>query len=171
MRPRLSARSLASLVTVCLLILAGSDSPLRAQRLASPNDVTGAWHYRSFLNEPKQVPDLNKILFGEGDLILEESPTGTISGTGDFGDGDTMSFRGSVNHGNWITVRIQGVGTGPNNKDWLYDYVGVVIPPWPNGTNQVQALVGSVVRSAPHSNGSGGVVPAGRVASFFALRR
>src|ERR1700675_1627248 len=142
--------------------------------LAQPipsNDVAGAWHYRSFLNESKQVPDLNTILFGEGDLVLDESPTGILNGTGDFGGGDTVKLQGLVTHGNWITVRFQGIGTGASNKDWLYDYVGVLVPQWPNGNNQVQAICGSVVRSAPHSKGSGGMVSSGRVASFIAVKK
>ena len=126
--------------------------------MPAPNDVAGSWHYRSFLNESKAVPDLNTILFGEGDLTLAESATSELSGTGDFGGGLTMSYRGSATHSGWVTVRFQGVGTGASNKDWLYDYVGVLVPQWPNGTGQVQAIVGSVVRSAPHSNGSGGTL-------------
>ena len=164
-------------LVVALLVIAGASewasirSRSGAQSLPPPNDVAGAWHYRSFLNESKQVPDLNKLLFGEGDFVLDESAIGTISGTGDFGDGDTVRYQGSVMHGNWITVRFQGVGTGPKNKDWLYDYVGVIVPQWPNGVNQVQAIVGSVVRSASHSNSSGGTAPAGRVASFIAVKK
>jgi hypothetical protein len=94
-----------------------------------------------------------------------------LSGTGDFGGGDTMRYQGSVTHGSWITVRFQSVGPGAKNKDWLYDYVGVVVPRWPNGVSQVQVIVGSVLRSAPHSSGSERAVPAGRVASFIAVKK
>jgi hypothetical protein len=138
---------------------------------AAPNDVVGSWHYRSFLNENKQVSDLNTILFGEGDLTFEEAPPGVLTGTGDFGGGLTMKYQGSVVHAGGITVRFQGVGAGASNKDWLYDYVGVLVPQWPNGVGQVPAIVGSVVRSAPHSNGSGGTAAPGRVASFIAVKR
>src|SRR4051812_35106009 len=151
-----------SLVTrVCVGAILLTCASYTAAQSPAPNDVTGSWHYRSFVNEPSQVPDINKILFGEGDLTFQESATGILQGTGDFGDGDTMSYQGTVARGSWITIRIQGVGTGAKNKDWLYDYVGIIVPSWPNGTNQRQALVGSVVRSAPHSNGAGGTVPAG----------
>ena len=142
-----------------------------AASLPSPNDATGEWHYRSFINEPKAVPDINTILFGEGDFALVEAPNGVLKGTGDFGGGDTMAFYGSFSHGYRVTVRFQGVGTGAGITDWLYDYVGVVVPRWHNGVQQVQAIVGSVVRSAPHANGSGGTAPAGRVASFIAVRK
>ncbi len=161
--------ALAVIGSVCVPI--GIYSDLSAQQLRPPNDVAGTWHYRSFINESNTVSDLNAILFGEGDLVLDESPTGTLSGAGDFGGGDVMRYQGSVNHSSWITVRFQGVGTGTKNKDWLYDYVGVVVPQWPNGVNQVQTIVGSVVRSAPHSNDSGGTSAAGRVASFIAVKK
>lgn len=168
-RRKAAVRALGVIATVC--VVTGGHTRPTAQQLPPPNDVTGSWHYRSFLNEGKAVSDLNTILFGEGDLVLDESANGTLSGTGDFGGGDTMRYQGAVAHGNWITVRFQGVGTGPRNKDWLYDYVGVVVPQWPNGVNQVQTIVGSVVRSAPHANGSGGTAVAGRVASFVAVKK
>jgi hypothetical protein len=171
MRRVFRASMLALAIIASVLVAPSLQLRSSAQQLTPPNDVTGAWHYRSFLNESKQVSDLNTILFGEGDLMLDESTPGTLSGTGDFGGGDTMRYQGSVTHGDWITVRFQGVGTGPKNKDWLYDYVGVIVPQWPNGVGQVQAIVGSVVRSAPHSNGSGGTSPAGRVASFIAVKK
>jgi hypothetical protein len=169
---RVCRASMLSLVVIgSILVAASLQSHSSAQQLTPPNDVTGAWHYRSFLNESKQVSDVNTILFGEGDLVLDESNSGTLSGTADFGDGDTMRYQGSVTHGDWITVRFQGLGTGPKNKDWQYDYVGVIVPQWPNGVSQVQTIVGSVVRSAPHSNGAGGTAPAGRVASFIAVKK
>jgi hypothetical protein len=98
-------------------------------------------------------------------------PIGQIVGSGDFGGGDTVKFQGAVTHGTLTTVRYQGVGTGSGNADWLYDYFGVLMPPWHNGVGEVPAIVGSVVRSAPHSNGSGGVAPAGKVGSFVAVKK
>lgn len=136
----------------------------------APADLGGAWRYRSFFDEPKHVKDVNSLLFGEADLVLEQSPSGVLTGSGDFGGGNTMKFQGLVTHDSLLTVRFQGIGTGTNNKDWFYDYVGVLVPHWSNGLNQVPVLVGSVVRSAPHSNGAGGTLPAGRVASFIAIK-
>ncbi len=153
------------------IAMVASMSGRTAQQWVSPNDVTGDWHYRSFLNDPTAITDLNKILFGEGDFALQESPIGVLSGTGDFGGGDTVKFEGSVTHGSLTTIRLQGTGTGARNKDWLYDYLGIVVPEWSNGVGQVKAIVGSVVRSAPHGNGSGGIAPAGRVASFIAVKK
>jgi hypothetical protein len=133
-------------------------------------DITGSWHYRSFNNLSKPVPDLDSLVFGEGDFELDESPIGLLKGSGDFGGGLTVSLSGSVTHGSLLVVRFQATGTGLNNKDWLYDYIGILVPPWSNGVNQVPALVGSVVRSAPHSSGTG-IAPAGRTGSFVAVRK
>jgi hypothetical protein len=138
---------------------------------AVPNEVVGTWHYRSFVNNPQKVSDVNTILFGEGDFELCESPLGQLSGTGDFGGGDTVKFQGIVSHGSLTTIRFRGIGTGSTNSDWLYDYLGVVMSSWPNGVAQIPSIVGTVVRSAPHANGSGGISPAGTVASFIALKR
>jgi hypothetical protein len=40
---------------------------------------------------------------------------------------------------------------------------------WPNSVNQVDAMVGSIVRSKPHASGSG-IAPAGVTATFILLR-
>jgi hypothetical protein len=143
----------------------------QSAKLSPPNDIVGGWHYRSFLNNPQKVSDLNTLLFGEGDFTFDESPAGQLVGTGDFGGGDTVKFQGSVTHGSLITIRFQGAGTGSGNSDWLYDYLGVFVPAWPNGAGQVPAIVGSVVRSAPHSSGSGGIAQAGKVGSFIAVKK
>jgi hypothetical protein len=143
----------------------------QSSKLAPPNDIVGGWHYRSFLNNPQKLNDINGLLFGEGDFILGETATGQLVGTGDFGGGDAVKFQGSVTHGTLLAVRFQGIGTGSGNSDWVYDYLGVLVPSWPNGVGQVPAIVGSVVRSAPHSNGSGGVAQAGKVGSFIAVKK
>jgi hypothetical protein len=151
-----------------------SRTSAKAPQITQPNDIVGSWHYRSFINNPQHVDDLNSLLFGEGELTLDESPLGILAGAGDFADGNTVKFSGSVVHGTLISLRFQGAGTGAPNKDWLYDYFGVLVPMWPNGVvqlGQVPCIVGSVVRSAPHSNGSGGTAPAGRVASFVAVKK
>jgi hypothetical protein len=44
-----------------------------------------------------------------------------------------------------------------------------VVPAWPNGIDQRPAMVGSIVRTVPHPGGSGGVNPAGVVASWIAV--
>lgn len=45
------------------------------------------------------------------------------------------------------------------------------MPHWPNGVGQRQAIVGTVIRTLPHSGGQPSkAVPAGVVASFYAVR-
>lgn len=51
----------------------------------------------------------------------------------------------------------------------LYDYLGFVVPAWPNGINQVPAITGAIVRTVPHASGTGGVAPAGVVCSWIAV--
>ena len=52
-------------------------------------------------------------------------------------------------------------------EEWVYDYLGYLVPAWSDGVNQVETIVGSVIRTVPHS---GGQAPAGFTATFFAVR-
>ena len=64
-------------------------------------------------------------------------------------------------------MRFQGRGATPGVEDLVYDYVGYLAPVWPNGVDQRPAIVGSIVRTEPHS---GGAEP-GFVASWIAVKR
>jgi hypothetical protein len=70
-----------------------------------------------------------------------------------------------------MQVRFQGKGVVVG-EEWVYDYIGWLVPAWPNSdaTLQRSAIAGSVVRTVPHSSGTGGVAPAGVVASFYAVQ-
>jgi hypothetical protein len=64
---------------------------------------------------------------------------------------------------------VEIVGTGRPNTgtaNWEYDYHGQLAYQWPNGVDQVPAIVGNVIRAKPH-NGN----PAGVVASFIAVKQ
>jgi hypothetical protein len=64
-------------------------------------------------------------------------------------------------------VEIVGAGrNGTGTAGWEYDYRGQLAYQWPNGVNQVPALVGTVIRAKPH-----GASPAGYVASFIAVKQ
>ena len=65
-----------------------------------------------------------------------------------------------------MSVRFQGKGT-VDDEEWIYDYIGWLVPTWPNSTASQQrpAIVGSVTRTIQH-----GTAPAGVVASFYAVR-
>ena len=55
-------------------------------------------------------------------------------------------------------------------EEWIYDYLGFVVPAWPNGQDQVPAIVGTIVRTIPHSGSAPGTVaPAGVTASWIAV--
>jgi hypothetical protein len=69
-----------------------------------------------------------------------------------------------------MSVRFQGKGV-VSGEEWIYDYEGWLVPAWPNGVQQVPAMVGSIVRTIPHSGSQPGTVnPAGVVASWYAVK-
>src|SRR5436190_1784956 len=134
--------------------------------MAFTNPLIGKWTYRSFLNDPNQKTEPNDLLFGEGTIELTDAPMQQIAGTIG-GDGWQLKLNGSMTYGNPFRARFEGKGT-VNGEEWIYDYVGYLINIWPNGVGQVPAIVGSVIRTIPHS---GGKAKAGFVASFYAVRQ
>ena len=136
---------------------------------------TGSWAYRSFRNNPtfrfadcQQCEDLSAIVFGEGALEIDDFAPGDFSGRLVFGPGSELSLVGASSLGNPFTVRFQGRGVTPATADFVYDYVGYLVPVWPNGVDQRPAIVGSIVRTEPHSNGQ---AEAGFVGSWIAVKR
>jgi hypothetical protein len=127
---------------------------------------TGSWTYRSFINDPTPNVDFNSIRFGEGELVIDAFDLGSFSGRLVFGPATELRLTGSSSFGNPFAVRFQGVGSSPDIAEWVYDYVGYLIPNWPNGIDQRPAIVGSIVRTAPHDGN-----PAGVVASWIAVKR
>ena len=133
------------------------------------NPFAGAWTYRSFHNEPAHKDDVNELLFGEGELVIDEALPGAFAGRLSFGSDYQLRLQGASSYGAPFTARFQGVGVpGSHAEGWIYDYIGYLVPVWPNGVDQRAAIVGSVVRTAPHSGGS---AAAGVVASFIAVAR
>lgn len=133
------------------------------------NPFIGSWTYRSLLNDPDLATDFDKLEFGRGTLVITAaSPTelgGTIGGPG-----WSLDLHGSFGYGSPMQVRFQGRGL-VGGEEWVYDYIGWLVPVWPNSNDQLQrtAIVGSIVRTVPHSSGNGGVAPAGVVASWYAV--
>ena len=145
--------------------------------MSSDNPFVGTWTYRSFRNTPDPLgdledpPNLQKLkamLFAEADMIIEDAPAGSFAGKLDMGESGVLHFKGASSFGNPFAVRFQGVGTDGPSLGWVYDYVGYLVPRWPNGVDQRPAIVGSVIRTVPHSNGQ---AKAGYVASFIAVKR
>lgn len=126
------------------------------------------WRYRSFHNNPEPSATPEDLLFGQGQMVFTNSDAGHVNGYFDFGGDYKLNFRGFIGYGNPMTLRYQGTGIeGTPTEGWIYDYHGYYVPAWPNGIDQVDAIVGSVIRTAPHS---GGAAKAGLVASFYACQ-
>lgn len=139
--------------------------------------LAGKWTYRSFLNDPTQVtndPDPNNVaqnllalLFAEAVFTFEIPNDTTLKGAIDW-NGGGLDLQGTIREGDGGPI-VQIVGTGRPNTgtaNWEYDYHGQLAYPWPNGVNQIPAIVGNVIRAKPH-NGA----PAGVTASFIAVKQ
>lgn len=137
--------------------------------MALTNPFIGKWSYRSFLNNADLNAQPNDLLFGSGTLEFTDAPMGQVRGTIG-GEGWQLVLEGSITYGNPYNARFEGKGV-VGGEEWIYDYDGYYVRHWPNGVGQVEALVGSVVRTIPHSSGSGGTSPAGVVVSFYAVRQ
>lgn len=137
----------------------------------SPNNsiLVGTWTYRSLLNDPDLSATFNSLEFGRGNIRIDPSPMNEFAGL-IYGPGWQLTLKGSTNYGNPFDVRFQGTGL-VGGEEWIYDYEGYVIRPWPNGIDQRPAMVGTIVRTIPHASGTGGVAPAGVVCSWYAVRQ
>ena len=137
------------------------------------SSLAGKWTYRSFHNRPQPVagnPDSAlRLIFAEATFTFEITSSTALKGTIDWGSGG-LDLQGTIRPaaaGAPLTVEI--IGTGRANTptaDWQYDYHAHLAHQWPNGVNQVSALVGTVIRVKPHGNN-----PAGYVASFVAVKQ
>jgi hypothetical protein len=130
------------------------------------------------LNDPDINTDFDKLEFGRGTIEITAPSSDTVGGTigGSLGPGAgnwLLNLHGSIGYGSPGQVRFQGRGV-VGGAEWVYDYIGWLVPVWPNSNDTLQraAIVGSVVRTVPHSgsDGTGPVHPAGVVASFYAAR-
>jgi hypothetical protein len=132
---------------------------------SSENPFVGSWTYRSLLNNPDINADFNDLEFGRGTIVIEAAAPDLLTGTIG-GEGWSLALHGSRAYGSPMQVRFQGKGT-VGGQEWIYDYIGWLVPVWPNSTAEQQrpAIVGSVTRTIQH-----GTAPAGVVASFYAVR-
>jgi hypothetical protein len=140
--------------------------------VSKENPFVGTWTYRSLLNDPDISIDFNKLQFGIGTLKIDAVSFDTLGGTIG-GPGWSLDLHGSFGYGSPMQVRFQGRGM-IGVEEWIYDYIGWLVPTWPNSNAQLQrpSIVGSIVRTVPHSGdgGKGPVHPAGVVASWYAVR-
>jgi hypothetical protein len=86
------------------------------------------------------------------------------------GSGFVLDLQGAVRAATAdapLTLQIRGFGRdGTPTAGWECDSHASPAYQWPNGVNQVAALVGSVIRAKPHDG-----APAGLVASFIAVKQ
>ena len=139
--------------------------------MANENPFVGSWTYRSLLNDPDVNTDFNKLEFGRGTLTIAAESAATLGGTIG-GPGWSLNLHGSFGFGSPMQVRFQGKGL-ISGEEWIYDYIGWLVPTWPNSNETLEraAIVGSIVRTIPHSGSEPGTVnPAGVVASWYAVR-
>jgi len=152
-------------------------APLLAQTATSGSKsygsvLAGKWTYRSFHNRPALVGDNAQaaldLIFAEAVFTFEVSGT-SLKGAIDW-DGGGLDLKGQVRPASGQAPEsVAIVGTGrpqTSTAGWEYDYRGSLAYRWPNGIDQVPALVGTVIRAKPH-----GSSPAGYVASFIAVKQ
>jgi hypothetical protein len=145
----------------------GSTMITQAPYLPFPT-VLGSWTYRSYINNPDITKDFNDLEFGRGELIIEQLAPEVFSGRLSFNDTYQFRLSGWTDFTLPCAVRFQGIGDTKDSLGHVYDYIGHFIPMWSNGVNQRPALVGSVVRTVPHSDGK---AKAGDVTSWIAVKR
>jgi hypothetical protein len=148
------------------------------QDAAGPASILpGKWTYRSFHNNPALITadpataaqNALDLIFAEAVFTFETPSTTTLTGKIDW-PGGGLDLQGTIQPGatdEAFTVDVIGTGRpGTGTADWEYDYRAHLAHPWPNGVDQVPALVGTVIRAKPH-----GGSPAGYVASFIAVKQ
>jgi hypothetical protein len=137
-------------------------------------DLTGVWTYRSFINNPASVQTADEalaLIFGEGTLtIMEASPASGFKAELSFGEDAVMDLVGDVTAASGdlpATASVKGRGRADSPvADFAYDYVFYEVPNWPNGIDQRQALVGTVIRVEDH-----GAAKKGATASTVTVRK
>jgi hypothetical protein len=162
-----------NLLAVVVLSLSLGSAASYAQSYGKTNPIAGQWTYRSFRNSTDLVNgDAAKalaLIFGEGIFTFDALSPGSLRGTLDMGGGYVLDIEGTVRPdakaGNYTFVAAGHGRPGTPTAGWRYDYHAELAYHWPNGVNQVPALLGSVIRAKAHDGGA-----AGFVASFIAVR-
>jgi hypothetical protein len=156
--------------------------------------IAGKWTYRSYRNDSSVLVNTDadaavqaltpiygdgvstaasalkalNLVFGEGIITFDPPAGNALTGDLDMGGGYVLDFKGTMQTSASGTIDISVIGTGRDGTktaNWEYDYKASTTPKWPNGVDQVAALVGTVIRAKPHD-----ASPAGVVASFIALK-
>jgi hypothetical protein len=142
------------------------QTAVAGDRLILP--LIGSWTYRSFVNEPDVSSAFNALEFGRGELLIDKFDPGAFSGRLIFGDTYQFSLHGASSFGNPYALRFQGTGDTTDSRGQIYNYIGYLVPIWPDGVEQRTVIVGSAIRTVPHNDGK---ATAGFVASWIAVKR
>lgn len=152
----------------------------------SVEGFAGNWTYRSFYNRPEFGARADELIDATADLVLEVGGTGgtsagldldggsEISGTLSIHNGFSLSLTmsGVAKPGNPPTIRLRATGVEDTvTAGWIYDYIGYLVPSWPEAVGQRSTIVGTVIRTVEHMGGLTGdeVRPAGDTMSFIAV--
>lgn len=136
-----------------------------------PEILLGTWTYRSFLSDPDINADFDSLEFGRGNIEINPGALQTLDGR-IYGPGWQLELTGSINYGDPFSLRFQGAGV-VGGAQWIYNYLGYLVPGWMNGKQQVPAMTGSIVRAIAHPTGpnSKSTAPAGVVAQWIAVKQ
>jgi len=137
-----------------------------------PEILQGTWTYRSFKSNPDINADFDSLEFGRGNIQINNAEMQTLDGK-IYGPGWGLELSGSIAYGNPFTLQFQGKGISSSGAEWIYSYVGYLVPNWENGVGQVPAIVGTIVRVIPHPTGPNNesTAPAGYVAQWIAVKQ
>lgn len=161
----------------CLSSTTGALAQVTSASSAAVPSLAGKWTYRSFHNQPALVTaDPNTaadkalaLIFAEAVFTFEAPTSSTAKGAIDW-PGGGLDLQGTLLPDAAAgTPIMQIIGTGrpgTSTAGWEYDYHGQFAYQWPNGVDQVPAIVGNVIRAKPHDG-----APAGYVASFIAVKQ
>jgi hypothetical protein len=137
--------------------------------------LDGNWTYRSYHNDTELVGDdaakALALIFGEGVFSFEMVSPAALKGKLDMGGGYVLTLKGKVKKARGdcpLSLHTIGLGVaGTPTAGWRYDHYSWLAYTWPDGIDQIPALVGSVVRVKAHGPQS----PAGVTSSFIAVKQ
>lgn len=135
-----------------------------------PDILIGTWTYRSFLSNTNVGADFDSLEFGRGNIQIRPAAMQVFDGR-IYGPGWQLELSGSINYGDPFSMRFQGKGL-VGGAEWVYNYLGYLVPDWMNGEKQVPAIIGSIVRAIPHPTGPNdkSTAPEGVVAQWIAVK-
>ncbi|HEY0148344.1 MAG TPA: hypothetical protein VGB70_05010 [Allosphingosinicella sp.] len=132
--------------------------------------LSGRWTYRCYRNDPAlaggDAAAAFALILDEGVFDLEAGDSNRFHGGIGAANGNAMSVEGSARGGaEDFAFTARGIDGTPT-QGWRHEYRGRRSYRWPEATEQVESLVGTVLRVSGGDSG----FPAGATASFVAVR-